>query len=29
MGSQLEFEFFHRGEYGPLTYRLYRFEAPG
>jgi hypothetical protein len=29
MGDQLEFEFFHRGEYGPLTYRLYRFEAPG
>lgn len=29
MGDQLEFEFFHRGEYGPLTYRLYRFVAPG
>jgi hypothetical protein len=24
MGSWLEFEFFHRSEYGPLTYRLYR-----
>lgn len=24
MGDQLAFEFFHRGEYGPLTYRLYR-----
>ena len=24
MGDQLEFEFFHRGQYGPLTYRLYR-----
>jgi hypothetical protein len=29
MGDQLEFEFFHRGEYGPLTYRLDRFDAPG
>jgi hypothetical protein len=25
----LEFVFFLRGEFGPLTYRLYRFEAPG
>jgi hypothetical protein len=24
MGDQLEFEFFHRSEYGPLTYQLYR-----
>jgi hypothetical protein len=24
MGDRLEFEFFHRSEYGPLTYRLYR-----
>ena len=24
MGNALEFEFFHRGDYGPLTYRLYR-----
>jgi len=24
MGHQLEFEFFHRGTYGPLTYQLYR-----
>jgi hypothetical protein len=24
MGDQLQFEFFHRGQYGPLTYRLYR-----
>jgi len=24
MGDRLEFEFFHRGDYGPLTYRLYR-----
>jgi hypothetical protein len=26
MGDQLEFEFFHRGEYGPLTYRLFLVE---
>jgi hypothetical protein len=24
MGNKLEFEFFHRSEYGPLTYQLYR-----
>jgi len=24
MGHQLEFEFFHRGAYGPLMYQLYR-----
>jgi hypothetical protein len=24
MGDQLEFEFFHGGQYGPLTYRVYR-----
>jgi hypothetical protein len=30
MGDKLEFEFFHRGEYGPLTYRLTRSgAAPG
>jgi hypothetical protein len=23
MGDLLEFEFFHRGAYGPLTYQLY------
>jgi hypothetical protein len=23
-GNELEFEFFHRGEYGPLLYQLYR-----
>jgi hypothetical protein len=28
MGDWLEFEFFHRGQYGPLTYRLYRIEQP-
>lgn len=28
MGDQLEFEFFHRGQYGPLTYRLSRFDEP-
>jgi hypothetical protein len=28
MGDQLEFEFFHRGQYGPLTYRLYRILDP-
>lgn len=27
MGDQLQFEFFHRGEYGPLTYQLYRVET--
>jgi len=26
MGDQLEFEFFHQGSYGPLTYRLYLVE---
>jgi hypothetical protein len=29
MGDQLEFEFFHRGDYGPLTYRLYRIPTLG
>lgn len=24
MDDQLQFEFFHRGQYGPLTYQLYR-----
>ena len=24
MDNQLEFEFFHRGQYGPLTFQLYR-----
>ena len=24
MGNALEFEFFHRGEYGPVTFQLYR-----
>jgi hypothetical protein len=28
MGDQLEFEFFHHGQYGPLTYRLYRIGDP-
>jgi hypothetical protein len=28
MGNQLEFEFFHRGQYGPLTYQLYRRDTP-
>ena len=28
MGDQLEFEFFHRSQYGPLTYRLYRIGTP-
>ena len=27
MGNQLQFEFFHRGEYGPLTYQLYRVDS--
>ncbi len=27
MDDQLEFEFFHRGEYGPLTYQLHRAET--
>jgi hypothetical protein len=27
MGDQLQFEFFHRGQYGPLVYRLYRIDA--
>jgi hypothetical protein len=27
-GNELEFEFFHRGQYGPLLYQLYR-AAPG
>lgn len=26
MGNKLEFEFFHRGSYGPLTYQLYQRE---
>jgi hypothetical protein len=29
MGDQLEFEFFHRGQYGPLTYRLHRISDAG
>lgn len=29
MGNQLQFEFFHRGEYGPLTYQLYRGDPSG
>lgn len=28
MNDALEFEFFHRGIYGPLTYRLYRAMPP-
>jgi len=28
MDDQLEFEFFHRGEYGPFTYRLYSVDRP-
>jgi len=27
MGNQLQFEFFHRGQYGPLTYQLYRTDS--
>jgi hypothetical protein len=26
MGDRLEFEFFHLGQYGPFTFRLYRIE---
>lgn len=28
MGDQLEFEFFHLGQYGPVTFRLYRIGPP-
>jgi hypothetical protein len=29
MGDRLEYDFFHRSEYGPLTYRLYRLGIAG